>query len=156
MKTNCVDQEQLFSYPPLELHFFPTQVLLSNSTFLKTERTQVGGLCSTATIKLVLQECARLPWRTKSPWATRGTAFLVEVRAGLHCTVNAHLILGSCSSVPTGCGYTGCAGCLTTGHPWHLHGCRSSQATRGEAFKAPEGQGGTHDKIGNMQKQQNL
>lgn len=42
MKTNCLDQQQLLSYPPLELHFSPTHVLLSNSMILQTERTQAG------------------------------------------------------------------------------------------------------------------
>lgn len=47
-----------------------------------------------------------MPWRTKSPWATRGTAHAVEVRAGLHHTVHAHFILVPCSRVHTGRDYT--------------------------------------------------
>lgn len=43
MKTNCLDKQQLFFLSsPSSTFFFPSQVLLSNSTFLKTKGAKVG------------------------------------------------------------------------------------------------------------------
>lgn len=156
MKTNCLDQQQLLSYPPLELHFFPTQVLLSNSMILQTGGRRQGGLRSTATIKLVLQERARLPWRTKSPWTTRGAAHVVEVRAGLHGAVHAHFILAPCSRVPTGRGYAPVVLGVTTGCP--CTSCMGLCPRRWCTERLPKHlkRWGAQDKMGNVQKKQDL
>lgn len=141
---------------PLNFFFFSAQVPLSNTTFLKTERTQVGravlhshrevsasGTCLTA-----LESKKPLDNQRNSP---RGGG---ESRALLHsqCPFNTRVLQQHTHGLRLHAAVLSALQLATQ----HLHGCRSSQVTWGEAFKALERQEGTHDKTGNVQKQQNF
>lgn len=68
MKTNHLDQEQLLSYPPLELHSCPPTPTpkWSDGMFLKTQRTHVGQAVLNSH-RQVQERATGLPRRAKSP-----------------------------------------------------------------------------------------
>lgn len=78
-------------------------------------------------------------------------ACVVEVRAGFHCTVSAHLISGPCRSVRAELTHGLCRVCYSC-----LSSTSLAMGRQGEASKALERQGGNHDMMGNMQKQQDF
>lgn len=101
------------------------------------------------------EKTAKTALENKKSWENGRNRLCGGVERGFHCTVSAHLFPGSCSRVRAevthGLGPV-CYRCL----PWHLPGHGFLQEMPGEASKALQRQGGTHDTISNIQKHQDF
>lgn len=122
--------------------------MLSNCTFLKIERTQVGQ----AELKGGSEGIHPTALENKKSRENGRNSLCGGGERGFHCTFNAHLIPGTCSSVKAE--DTQIMLSVLQLPAQHLPGHR--QAMSGKASTPLERQGGTRDMMGNIQKQQDF